>query len=657
MSKITLHLLAALFLFQGVLPAQTTFNSPGGVRAAADGAGQVTLVWFPPKGVWPKGGFRIEDQQGRVLLAQVRPFAEAGGMEGLSPQDRNLLERLKEDPGLLYRSGAPSDNDKVLLVLRVILNPALNRHLGLSCTLKDLPKGRQGYRVVGLDDRGQRTHLVMTCPPLDAHAASPGAPAPQAFMARVTARGVELSWKREGGAEDLVMSYLLERQVEGSDFVPVAENGILAAPAEGQDGRERSYLDDQVVQEREVVYRLVGVDLFGRHSQPALTRLRVPRFANRVPPEGLKIQEEKEGVRLFWEESGHAPGTRYFVERSPLTQGPYQVLTPQGVVRSEEGFLDRDAVGKGHLYYRLRTVASDGQSSHPSAAVLARPGLKTPPPAQVGAVVAKLGLEGLQLNWHALANPPAGYLVERLVGAEWQRVNEDLWGETVYTYPLEGEEDLSLSLRVRAVGPNSQIGAPSAPVVVRLRPRPRQEPRVALLKQREEGVEIRFEYPVAGKKLHYLVRRSDSPHSEGMVISPPLDADRPFVDRKVGAGRTYCYRVQVIGSENWLGACSQPASITVESLPLSPPPPPRVERVEKPFRHIRLALPRIPANLHLIVERRGEGDRYWQTLSTQCVDTLYVDANPPPGPLEYRLRLADGNDLRSEPSTSVPAAP
>ena len=47
----------------------------GVLLAASDGKGEIRLLWAPPAGFWPAGGWRVQDQDGKAL-ADVKPLAE-----------------------------------------------------------------------------------------------------------------------------------------------------------------------------------------------------------------------------------------------------------------------------------------------------------------------------------------------------------------------------------------------------------------------------------------------------------------------------------------------------------------------------------------------------------------------------------------------------
>jgi hypothetical protein len=492
--------------------------------------------------------------------------------------------------------------------------------------------------------------MVLSSPAIDARAQTGLPPKPGKLAALVTQRGVELSWPQETGKNRETVYYQIERKSKGGEFLPVLDKPLLASSAPGAPSTEAGFLDDQAPQESEVEYRVVGVDFFGRRSQPSDLKIFVPAFRSRVPPAGLTLGSDKKGVRVKWDLGSLSTKTRFAIERSTLAKGPFRVITPEGVSHSPEGYLDAEPQRSSLAYYRIRTIASDGQFSHPSEAVLHQK-ISTTLPVQVKAVQARVGIAEISLTWPAVSGDLSGYLIERQSGTEWRRVNDEIWDDTTFFYAYTAADQGEMKFRVRAVGQNSQVGPASEPVVISILRMPRETPTIESIKQVDRGIEVHFDYPRERRDIRFLVRRSDEPYGEGMVISPLLERKQsPFVDEQVAPGQTYFYRVQVMGPNQWAGASSKALNLTFRSRPLAAPAAPKAERLTQPFNHIRLSLPKRPVDVLLVIERRIEGERYWQTLSTQCQDTTYVDATPPRGTVEYRLRHIDSAGLTSEAS-------
>ena len=652
MKTIHIFLLATLTLLL-CLPARAAeVNIPGGVRAISKGQGTIQLFWYPPRGIWPEGGFRILDGAGRTIEERIVPFSNIPHDGSLNATDQALLDQLSKRPGLL--SSSKSEDQKqtqLLLVLKSATSPAMARVLGLSSTIKAVGNGEKSYTVIGLDASGKPGGLSMKCTAIDATVASALPPAPLEAAAQMNSTGVELYWLKAAAKENETAFYEVERSNKGGEYIKITEKPLLISSSSEQSQLPPQYMDSSAPQEQTVSYRIFGVDLFGRRSLPAEISLFVPAFATLLPPQGISAEAKVEAIQLSWLDEQRPTSTRYLIERAPTAGGPYQVLTQEGIKAAAKYFLDKTVQDGGTYYYRMRTARSDGQLSHPSEPVSIQ-FLSGQPPAAVRDLKADLGIRTVHLTWSAQDRSVAGYLVERQQGKEWQRVNETVWTDNSLDDPYSADQELSMTYRVRAVGRNNKIAEPGPAVTVKIRKEPRGVPEIIQADAGPNGISIRFIFPQERSDLKFVIRRGASKQEEGMIISPVLTCkEMRFTDTRVAPGNHYFYRISAFTATGWTSALSPaiPVSIHADALPV--PQQPTAEFASKPFTHVKIIFGKIPDNLRVIVERKSAFATYWETLKGEGSEEGFIDANPPAGDsVAYRLRYLAADGTPGEPS-------
>lgn len=642
----------ALFLIltlAGLLVRPAAAVSPkeatGAVFAAADGRGEVRLVWFPPLGRWPAGGWQVQDGTGRVLAERVA-MAAPEAMQRLAEKDREAVARL---PAALRQASTPQDVGLLygMAGARALGDWDYARAVGLAWSLTDV-RGRQGYRLVGLGSDGQPTGVILNSAPLDATVATPLPPAPAMLRAEATATGVALYWQPVAGDRQRpVLAYHVERDGQAVTTMPLvrAVRWPVMAPA---------FVDRDAPREAELTYRVQAVDALGRRGAAAEVRVHAADLAARQPPLAFAARAGADEVQLSWGRCRGCAG--YVVERALLPGGPFEALTPDGLDADTLAYADRRLRPGTAYVYRLRAMGPQGDLGPPSRQVVAQPlGAAAPP--RVEGLQAESGRTRVHLAWQPVVAAVAGYYVERRNegGEAWARLTPRPQPEPFYDDYAVAADGGRLHYRVSAVGFDSRIGRSSAEAAVerpdRLAPPPPHITRID-----GAGGRVRIEFAAAGTaedSRQFLVLRGETPAAEVVLGEPLPGSARQYEDAYVEAGQSYWYRLVAVDGQGNRSEPGPAVVVRVGSPALPRPPRPAVEFQAEPFPHARVRHGEPPPGLAALLQYRVAGQPWVILAGPSGTAGETSQANLPPGAIEYRLvyRAADGGE--GEPSEAV----
>lgn len=620
-------------------------EATGAVFAAADGRGEVRLVWFPPLGKWPAGGWQVQDGTGRVLVERVA-MAAPEAVQRLAEKDREAVAKL---PAALRQVSAPQDAGLLygMVGARAMGDWDYARAVGLAWALADA-RGRQSYRLVGLDGNGRPAGVVLNSAPIDAALATPLPPAPAMLRAEATAAGVALYWQPVAGDRlRPVLAYHVERDGAAVTAAPLvrAARWPLMTPA---------LVDREAPREAELTYRVQAVDAFGRRGVAAEVRVYAADLAARQPPLAFAARAGADEVQLSWGRCRQCAG--YVVERSLLPEGPFEALTPDGLDADTASYVDRKLRPGTAYVYRLRAMGPQGDLGPPSRTAVAQP-LGDAVPPRVEGLRAEAGRTRVHLAWQPVAAAVAGYFVERRSegGEAWARLTPRPQPEPFYDDYAVAADGGRLGYRVSAVGHDSRIGRPSGEAAVdlpdRLAPPPPHITRID-----GAGGRVRIEFAPAGAaedSRQFLVLRGETPAAE-VVLGEPLAAPaRQYEDGYVEAGRSYWYRLVAVDGQGNRSEPGPAVVVRVGSPALPRPPRPVVEFQAEPFPHALVRHGEPPPGLAALLQYRVAGQPWVILAGPSETAGETGQANLPAGAIEYRLvyRAADGGE--GEPSEAV----
>jgi hypothetical protein len=655
MRKLIFKQIILVFIFFAAssfsLPAQNSDN--GGCLALSDGKGTLELLWLPGGEEWPLGGWQIQSNNGKVLVARVAA-GEERFLAGLDPEKaRGIRDLAKGLPS--FKDAEEKENFFFGLRFAVLRNLAQARALGFARTLDHVASGPRTYRIVGLDAGGHPTALVLQSQTVDAAVDTPLPAGPGNFHAESKPEGVRLFWTPgPEQPQSPVFYYQVERRGVSGVEESASRSPILLNADAAPD--QPSHVDSSAPLEQEITYSLYGVDVFGRRSPAVECKVFHDDLSALAAPGEIKADGGKGKVLLSWTPNPSPNTKRIYIERSFMQAGTFAAITPKGLPRDAKSYEDTNVPGGVTAFYRLRSVGPRNNPGEPSLPVSARPQNIAPPAAPLN-LKAEVGRTRVRLTWEGSKTAIAAYILERKTGKSgWTRINAELAQETQYDDPLGEEGGGTVSYRVKAVAFDNQEGDYSKAIDVVL---PEwglpPAPRITAVDTKDGKAIVHFKpgWPEA-KSSQFLVLRSGSPDVWGVVLGRPLAAAaRTYVDPFVAAGESYWYRVVAVNSRNDRSDPSDAVVVTVGSPPIPLPAAPRLEKNEKPFQQVRIifAAPPPGRGLVTVVERKLDGDMLWIRLSGATAGSECLDSNPlAAGKILYRVIYLAPNGAAGEPS-------
>ena len=128
-----------------------------------------------------------------------------------------------------------------------------------------------------------------------------------------------------------------------------------------RDAARPAFLDTAAPGNREVNYQVYSVNLFGRRSGAATLKFLTASRAALDPPAEIHATPGEGTVELRWKIDPQDPAPGFIVERSPLSAGPFEVITPNGLKGSDDHYLDIGLNTGAVYYYRLRPLDGAGK--------------------------------------------------------------------------------------------------------------------------------------------------------------------------------------------------------------------------------------------------------------------------------------------------------
>lgn len=643
-------LVALLMVLAVIRPAGAVSpkEATGAVFAGSDGRGEVRLVWFPPLGKWPAGGWQIQDSAGQVLIGRVT-MAAPEAMQRMADKDREAIGKLAS---ALARVGA---TDEVSLLYGMTGARAFGdwdyaQAIGLARPLTGVRAGRQSYRVIGLTPAGKPSGVSLVSAPVDAHVATPLPPVPPSVRAEASESGVNLYWQPVApDRKRPVLAYHVERNGQAVTPRPLvrAARWPSISPA---------LVDREAPREARLDYRIQAVDVFGRRGAAAEVQVFSADLTALQPPGNFAVKAGREEAKLTWSRSRNPNTAGYVVERSFLPEGPFEALTPEGLAASAESYSDRKLRPGTAYVYRLRAMGPRGDLGPPSRSAVAQPE-GTDDPSRVDGLTADVGRTRVRLAWPPLTTAVAGYFIERRVegGENWTRLNAKPQPEPFYEdYAISGNGS-QLRYRVTAVGYDSRFGRPSSELTVSLSDiTPPSPPYIARIDGADGRVRIEFA-PTgpAEKSRQFLVLRGDTPAAEVVLGEPLSGAERRYEDAFVEPGQSYWYRLVALDGQGNRSEAGPAAVVRVGSPAVPGARRPEVEYLAEPFPHARVRYADPPQGLAVMLQYKLS-NMPWIILAGPTEsggETSHV--NLPSGDIQYRTvyRAADGNE--GEPSENV----
>jgi hypothetical protein len=644
-----------VWLFGPAVPARADNAAGGGMLAVSDGHGTIRLLWFPPVGRMPNGGWQILElgAGGLHVVAARVSLGNPAALARLSVADQQSIRDFFPSQQRATRS-ADLANLYGVLGLKAFTNQTYAEAAGLTLMTTDRSGGERRYRAVGLNSAGSPAGPVIDGPPVNPLVPTPLPPAVSGLHGASTMRGVVLFWNPpQLNRTTPVIAYAIERDGGGQRGVSVTQRPLVLTVRWRPDQPE--FIDALAPTDTQLTYRVYALDPFGRRSQAAVTSF----FAvdmQAIAPVFVSATAGHEENTLHWRprEDRHTAG--YVVERSTLYEGPYVPLTIKPLGPTTGTYVDRGLRGGTVYYYRVLAVSPQGDLGPPSLPVAAQP---TSPgaPAAVTGLHAEVGRSRVRLTWQPARSAIAGYFIERRTDTDprWETLNAKVTPAPLYDDFVGLGTTGTLMYRVVAVGFDSKESSPSQTVAVTLLDTtPPGMPYVRSASGRNGIVTIGLAAAApAGKTAHIIALRSGAEGRLGVVMGLPMPGSaRVYVDRNVEPGQDYWYRFVAVDRYGNRSQPTRPVVVHVGSPPLPVPAAPGVSYRATPFAHVQVTFGKIPHGLAVVVERRPGGKGPWLVIAGPvALGTKALDVNPPRRTrVLYRIVYEAANGALGQPS-------
>mgnify|MGYP002398870610 CR=1 FL=1 len=632
-----------------------TTGQTDAVRAVSLGNGQMALFWSPALAFYNGGGWQLKVRETGEIVARWGAQDLERGLAALSEEQQS---KLRPFLATLDTGNNRNEAKKQIgwLALGGMADFTLARALGMACLLEDVPPGQYSYSLTILDAKGRPVGKELRAAALDSRQASPAPPAAIGLRAENGENGLELYWSLPENQAIPVPFFLIGRSTEdGPEELLTPDPLWMSAESTS---KQPAWVDNSVPLENRVTYRVRLRDIFGRFSEPAVVSVWAAD-PEAVRPPGMVMAKAADGrVDISWTANDTPYTAGYVVERSRRSDGPYEVLTPNGLSAATEKYADGTAQEGFDYYYRVRAVGSRGDVGEPSAAQGVMNG-NADRPKTPGELQGMVEPTRVRLSWQALPFPVAGYIVEKKMEGEekWVRLNSELVTRAAFDDPLNLGDYGRRCYRICAVAFGNQLSKPSKEISVQLPGHPPVPPPFLDEVNAEKGsVKLLFHASQPQERtVRMLLVRGNSPDDMGLIIDGEIDGKRTSSeDRLVKPGEDYWYALLAEDREGHRSALGNKLFVIAGSTEIPRPARPAVKLQKEPFSGVIVRFEAPEGFLRAAVMRRLN-DGPWVTIASDIAGVEEItDADPPrSGKLEYRVVYLDESHSWGPPSESV----
>jgi len=649
-------LLTQLAFAQGDAAMRDAAPRMDGVAAVSEGP-SVALRWSLPGEVFPAGGF---------VLTRIAPDGSASSVTvasplppELAPIDADTFEAIETlfDPTLV-----PLDDDEALALaflraaftLEAAADPDLARALGILVEHEGLVVGeRWRYEVATAAGAhvGSAEITVGSTPPLDA---------PTGLVAEAAVGGIGLRWHTPDEAT-LVFGHRIEIRALDGSFVDLG-SGWLTAPEPDAAAPEPFWFVDATPRfvGSEVVYRVVGRDLFGRETPPSQpVALVVPD--PEVLPQALIVDAESgdRSVTLHWSLPADPRVVAVGVLRAPNPDDAPALVSPLFDV-SVQRWTDAGLRGGVDYYYAIASFDDEGLVA--VGPLWAQRAVNPNPPAAPHDLSVVPQEDGLVLTWRAPSDDDVGryQVYGGRPGTAFERMT--LLAETTdltVVVPIPANTLFDVALRVRAVNTSDVAGAPSSEVAGRpLDATPPSAPLWLDSQGVERAIELRWLRDLDPDVAFVRLSRAEGAvlGADGTLVAGVFrllaDGLSPettsFRDEDVVAGVVYAYRLEAVDAS---GNVSEPSEVrTASAWGFDVPGAPTGLQVETLEAGVALRWDGSEGVLGWVVERWHQAA--WVEISDLLEAPSYVDIRGAAGD-RYQVRAVSAAGQVGEAAEGV----
>lgn len=581
-------------------------------------------------------------------IARIRDRAAARAILG------DAFERYS---GLLFptRPGAErADPETVrgMLLLSADLEPGVAHVLGLRYEDASAVAGTaHEYRLIALTAAGERE--AATSGAVIAGGYRPPA-GPDAVAALPGSRGAALRWT----AQPRFSGYHVYRGArrDGSDARRLNESPVIVFTRDDGTPVDASptFFTDTAPPRDSAFYRVRGIDMFGRLSEPSLPAPIVWR-APVVMDAPVLLQSRVSGdtVIVSWQPPDGTPPSRYQLWRADSAAGPFQrVGTPVRAPAREQRDPGRPA--RRVTWYRVTALDDAGHESDPSPLTLAEiPDREPPPPPD--SLIAAADTGRMTLRWPQVpARDLRGYRVYRASapGGTFVLLSPRPRLESRYVDSVPSRADHPFYYRVTAVDSAFNESRPSP--VIAVRPpdvTPPSAPDIAGVRRLDGALVLAWsrnpEPDIAGYRAR-LRARGASAWQELDVVPPSQTSDTVT---NIVVGTVYELSVLAIDDAGNASAPARPVTASAARPRALDRPDLRGVAFDARQGGVVVTWATARGSRTMLVLRREPGDPAFRVVGSAGRDTLrFLDRTIRPGrTYEYAVRSRDafGNESES----------
>jgi len=479
--------------------------------------------------------------------------------------------------------------------------------------------------------------------------------APTGLKAGSNDRRIELWWNRT----PVHSGYLVERRASGETaWKRLTDHPLIFA----DNYPNQPLYTDSVLNDRVNEYRVIGVDPFGRESEPSdVVEAAARDLTPPQPPYDVKWELTKKGVRITWKNPSPEPDlVGYGVLRSTNPDENYLPVHPKLLPRSATSYIDT-VPGPGTYFYRLISADTAGNLSAMSVRAMAIVEDTVAPPAPVGLMATADTSGVIRLRWrHRPEDDVKGYRVYRMVTGgskpEFVPITPGAMPDSAFTDTLLATVRDRFFYRVRTVDFAGNYSEPSEAVGVQFPDLLPPAPPVIDDHSTAAGkVRLRYASPSIDVA-RYEVRRSIGSGATPDIVERTTVGE--WTDSTARHGVTYRYVVVAVDSAGNVSAPSSPLFVKpfwTKGLPL--PGSPQVALTPSNQVTIRWNFPDT-GGWSAIVFRKSQTDGTFLQLSPATKESNYVDTTAKPGHNEYALKFyypeQGGTQLGATAAIDVP---
>lgn len=479
--------------------------------------------------------------------------------------------------------------------------------------------------------------------------------APTGLKAESKDRHIELWWNRT----PVHSGYLVERRLKGeTEWKRLTQPPLIF----GDNYPNQALYSDSVLNDRIIEYHVIGIDPFGRESEPSMVVEAAARdLTPPQPPYDLKWELTKKGVKVTWSNPSPEPDLAgYGVLRSTNPDEDYLPVHPKLLPPSATSYVDT-VPGPGTYFYRLISSDTAGNLSAMSVRAMAIVEDTIAPPAPEGLTATADTTGVIRLRWrHQPEDDVKGYRVYRMViggsKPEFVPITPGAMPDSSFTDTLLATVRDRFFYRVRTVDFAGNYSEPGEAVGVQfpdvLPPAP---PIIDDHSTASGKVRLRYVSPSIDVA-RYEVRRSIGSGPTSDLVEQTTVGE--WTDTTARHGIGYRYVVVAVDSAGNVSDPSSPLFVKpfwTKELPV--PGSPQVSLTPSNQVTIRWSFPD-REGWSAIVFRKSATDGTFLQLSPAMKESSYTDTTAKPGHNEYALKFyvpeQGGTQIGGAASVEVP---